>query len=444
MKTKARNFSNPLEGAWYQYKLFVDRAITGMPVYQTKDISYWQERLFVNLIVFSLPLSLLAVVPSMIAAYLQGHLFIPLMDGLAVTSISFITLSNRFKLAFKKAFVAVVLYAVAICLTTILGSFGIGAIYFLALSVYITLQFSSRIAYRTIAVNACLYISFACIIYFKLFNSPLSVKYTLPFWIVYALNFMFLNVAVVVQISHIIRGVKKTFIQEARLMNELQTEMAEKIQRNEVLKESEAHYKSLFQQNPSPMWIFDTETLQLLQVNDAAIRRYGYSREEFLSMSIKELRPEEKLNDLTAFLDRSSKRKTISLVNTVHRHKNGDLFYAEVRCSNIPFKGKKARLVMARNITAQLEYTQAIEKQNAKLREISHMQSHVVRAPLARILGLTDLVLQSSQDHPDKQLFEYLDISVKELDDVIKTIIQNSEEVIPEKKDDEYLRLESK
>lgn len=61
----------------------------------------------------------------------------------------------------------------------------------------------------------------------------------------------------------------------------------------EALRESEEKYRILFENNPHPMWVFDPETLAFLAVNESAVRHYGYSREEFLSMTIKEIRPPE-------------------------------------------------------------------------------------------------------------------------------------------------------
>src|SRR5258705_3959908 len=67
---------------------------------------------------------------------------------------------------------------------------------------------------------------------------------------------------------------------------------------SEALKASESRYRELFESNPLPMWVYDLETLAFLQVNAAAINHYGYSREEFLGMSIKDIRPPEDVPEL--------------------------------------------------------------------------------------------------------------------------------------------------
>src|SRR5205807_7888042 len=69
---------------------------------------------------------------------------------------------------------------------------------------------------------------------------------------------------------------------------------------------SEGAYQLLFDAHPQPMWVFDLETLRFLAVNDAAVRRYGYSREEFLSMTVKDIRPPEDVPRLLRELARMS------------------------------------------------------------------------------------------------------------------------------------------
>src|SRR5437016_3595477 len=71
------------------------------------------------------------------------------------------------------------------------------------------------------------------------------------------------------------------------------------------LLESERHYRVLFESNPLSMWVFDVETLRFLAVNDAAVRHYGYTREEFLGMTIKDVRPAEDVDQLMSLLTTS-------------------------------------------------------------------------------------------------------------------------------------------
>ncbi len=74
----------------------------------------------------------------------------------------------------------------------------------------------------------------------------------------------------------------------------------------EALRKSEAQYRLLFESNPQPMWVYDLTTFRFLAVNDAAVRHYGYSRAEFLDMTIKDIRPPEDVKLLENYLTSDS------------------------------------------------------------------------------------------------------------------------------------------
>jgi diguanylate cyclase (GGDEF)-like protein/PAS domain S-box-containing protein len=115
----------------------------------------------------------------------------------------------------------------------------------------------------------------------------------------------------------------------------------------------EEQYRLLFEDNPHPMWVTDPETFSFLAVNNAAIQHYGYSREEFLSITIKDIRPKE---EIAGLLNRwpGFKEKKLPLEKAgewKHRKKDGTIFTVEVTISHISFLNKPALLVLAHDIT---------------------------------------------------------------------------------------------
>src|SRR5205814_6555 len=100
----------------------------------------------------------------------------------------------------------------------------------------------------------------------------------------------------------------------------------------ESLRESEKQYRLMFDSNPNPMWIFDRETLAFLAVNDAAIRHYGYSCEEFLALTIKDICPAEDVAGVLEVLQREAKG-TQEIWR--HRKKDGSPLQVEVKWSPI-------------------------------------------------------------------------------------------------------------
>ena len=202
------------------------------------------------------------------------------------------------------------------------------------------------------------------------------------------------------------------------------TDITERLMAEARLRDSEKRYSDLFQLSPLPKWVFDLDTLFFLDVNEAAIAVYGYTREEFLSMQIPSLRPSAELPKMKAALEEAH-NQNIAVYKGIftHQKKNGELIEMEVQSTLIKYQGKNARVVVANDITERLNYVKAIEAQNEKLKEISWMQSHVIRAPLARILGLVPLIA-NQQETPGsiRQMLEYLQISASELDEVITDI----------------------
>lgn len=195
----------------------------------------------------------------------------------------------------------------------------------------------------------------------------------------------------------------------------------------QALEESEKRYSNLFHLSPQPMWVYALDTLCFLDVNEAALRHYGYSREEFLSMTIKDIRPREDipLMEEAVYLSRQHTQLFFRDIFR-HRKKNGEIIHVDLQSNIILFKGKKAELVLASDITERFMYIHAIEKQNERLREIAWIQSHVVRGPLARIMGLIEM-LALPTNVPMELILSHIMDSANELDDIVKDIVNKTQ-----------------
>ena len=141
---------------------------------------------------------------------------------------------------------------------------------------------------------------------------------------------------------------------------------------------SEEKYRLLFANNPQPMWIYDLETLAFLEVNQAAINHYGYSQEEFLSMTLKDIRP---LEDIPALMDdiKNTRLEYNSAGEWRHLKKNGEIINVEITSHSVLFNNRNARHVLINDITERKFF----EKELLKL-------SHAVeQSPVSVII--TDL-----------------------------------------------------
>ncbi|MFO7673200.1 MAG: PAS domain S-box protein [Lutibacter sp.] len=143
------------------------------------------------------------------------------------------------------------------------------------------------------------------------------------------------------------------------------------------LKESEEKYRYLFENNPQPMWIYDLETLAFLEVNYAAIKHYGYSREEFLSMTIKDIRPKDDIDALLKDIEIAKRIGYNPAGEWLHIKKSGEIINISIVSNNVTFNNREARHVLVNDITSTkkaekelLIATEEIAKSEKKFREL--------------------------------------------------------------------------
>jgi len=143
-------------------------------------------------------------------------------------------------------------------------------------------------------------------------------------------------------------------------------DVTERREVQQAIARSEDRYKPMFNNNPQPMWVFDRETLRFLAVNDAAARHYGYSREEFLSMSIKDIRPADDVPRLIAVVKNLGGGMSKSGVWR-HRKKDGTLIDVEIFSHFLDFDGRDAQLVLVADVTEKLRAIGAVQESNEAL-----------------------------------------------------------------------------
>ncbi|MDB5202697.1 MAG: Signal transduction histidine-protein kinase/phosphatase DegS [Ferruginibacter sp.] len=153
-------------------------------------------------------------------------------------------------------------------------------------------------------------------------------------------------------------GISDYLLKDELTASQLHKSILYSIERNRIyneLKYSEQKYRSLFELSPTPMWVFDVETLRFLSVNEAAIRHYGYSEEEFLQATLADIRPKEDLGILEDATKEMKSNAEFQKAFARHLKKDNSIIFVDIHSNQIEFAGRKARLVLATDVTAKVK-----------------------------------------------------------------------------------------
>ncbi len=153
-------------------------------------------------------------------------------------------------------------------------------------------------------------------------------------------------------------------------------EITERKKNEAILAESEKKYRLLFENNPMTMWLFDKATLKFIDVNEAAISTYGYSREEFLEMTIYDIRPANELYKLEEYRKNNFGIANFNNGAWRHKKKNGDEIFVNIYAHDIEYINQNARLILAIDVTEKIIAEQELQQSHQQLRDLSaHLQN---------------------------------------------------------------------
>jgi PAS domain S-box-containing protein len=158
------------------------------------------------------------------------------------------------------------------------------------------------------------------------------------------------------------------------------------------LQASEARYRLMFDNSPLPKWLYDLETLRFLAVNEAALRQYGYSREEFLAMTIADIRPPEEVPALLKVVG-DTKRSNFGIWR--HRRKNGQVFQVDVTVHTLMVGGRTCRLGVVKDVTERLRLEEQL-RQSQKMEAVGRLAggvAHDFNNVLSVILSYAHILL---------------------------------------------------
>ena len=209
----------------------------------------------------------------------------------------------------------------------------------------------------------------------------------------------------------------------------------ERLRGVEALHQSEDSYRALFEHHPSPMWLYDIDTLRFVAVNDAAIALYGYSRVEFLLMTINDLRArdgdqahraalEAPRGNSTAGWDAADMRR--------HRRKDGTIIFVLVSSETLEFEGHKAGLVLAQDMTEQRKLEEQL-RQAHKMEAIGNLAggiAHDFNNLLLVIRGYSAMLLKHLTDERDRNSAQQIDNAAQRASDFTHQLLAFSRQQV--------------
>ncbi len=202
--------------------------------------------------------------------------------------------------------------------------------------------------------------------------------------------------------------------------------------------QSNSKYRYMFNMSPQPMWVFDIESLAFLDVNHAAVTHYGYTRSEFLQMTIADLRPQQVASPLRVDASNVNALSGIPAESLKHAKRDGQLIDVEIYAHKLEYDGRLAKLVLVNDVTNKIAAAneskrllsdlqrakEAAEKANrAKSNFLANM-SHEIRTPLSAILGYSELMQDVNLSNGDHSAFyETIQRNGRELTHLIDDIL---------------------
>jgi PAS domain S-box-containing protein len=198
----------------------------------------------------------------------------------------------------------------------------------------------------------------------------------------------------------------------------------------------EEQHRLLFEHNPQPMFVYDRETLEIVAVSDATTDYYGYSREQLLTMTIRDLVPPEDLPAVDEYLAnqlRGERPGRVIAHAWRHRYADGTIVDVEITSDDLELSGRTCRILLCQDVTdrrrAALEIAtardEAVEASNMKSAFLANM-SHEIRTPMNGVLGMNELLLETDLTDQQRSYADQVAASGEQMLSIINDILDIS------------------
>jgi PAS domain S-box-containing protein len=202
---------------------------------------------------------------------------------------------------------------------------------------------------------------------------------------------------IVVRIRRLNREAKEARLRGSAAEAQLETLSA-------VVEQSEARYRLLFEDNPCPMWVYDYDTLAIVEANDYAAAQYGYTREELCRMTLRDLRAPTQMPLLAdALREVDYGEQAVHVAR--HRRKDGTEIEVETRGRPLRIPGRRLRLIVATDVTERLAAERKLRTAESRARATSEMLQALINAAPQAIIVVDERIRVTGWNHAAEKLF---------------------------------------
>jgi signal transduction histidine kinase len=191
---------------------------------EVNGLSYWQNRLFGFILIYLLPLSLLAIIPGIIMSLKNEIPFLAVYDFIIIFLLAFIAFAKGLSVAIRKAVFITIIYISAIVLLYFLGSYGPGLLYIMAATVFTIIIFNRQIAYLSVLINLLICIFFGISIYLKKTSGIIVAENSIGGWIAIASNLILLSFILTAILPTLFKSLQNTIEEQQKLRMQVKIE----------------------------------------------------------------------------------------------------------------------------------------------------------------------------------------------------------------------------